>query len=115
VPISQYRDMFGNLCSRIVAPVGPLALRTTALLNVSGAFETRPSDGWGHPVQPLADDSLLFLLGSRYCETDLLVETVADVRPMRAKTRRLRGGMHYASLSLSPTMRHAQALQRLIC
>jgi hypothetical protein len=40
---------------------------------------------------------------------------VADVRPMRAKTRRLRGGMHYASLSLSPTMRHAQALQRLIC
>ncbi|MDE1184237.1 transglutaminase family protein [Paraburkholderia sp.] len=74
VPIAQYRDVYGNLCSRIVAPTGRLSLRTTALLDVSGAFETRPRDGWGHPVQQLPDDSLIFLLGSRYCETDLMVE-----------------------------------------
>ncbi|WP_326491260.1 hypothetical protein [Paraburkholderia sp. HD33-4] len=44
--ISQYRDLFGNLCSRIVAPIGRVALRTTALLNVPDAMETRPDDGW---------------------------------------------------------------------
>ncbi|OLL27325.1 transglutaminase [Burkholderia sp. SRS-W-2-2016] len=74
VPVSQYRDVFGNLCSRIVAPIGRIGLRTTALLNVSGAMETRSSDGWGHPVECLPDDTLVFLLGSRYCETDLLVD-----------------------------------------
>ncbi|GGD91304.1 transglutaminase-like domain-containing protein [Caballeronia grimmiae] len=75
VPIWQYRDLFGNLCSRIVAPVGRLRLRTTALLSVSSAMETRSGGGWGRPVEQLPDDTLVFLLGSRYCETDLLVET----------------------------------------
>ncbi|WP_248324095.1 transglutaminase family protein [Caballeronia sp. Sq4a] len=74
VPIRQYRDLFGNLCSRIVAPVGRVALSTTALLNVSDSMETRPIEGWAHPVEQLPDDTLTFLLGSRYCETDLLVE-----------------------------------------
>ncbi|KIG11154.1 transglutaminase domain-containing protein [Burkholderia sp. MR1] len=74
VPIRQYRDLFGNLCSRIVAPVGRVALSTTALLNVSDSMETRPTEGWAHPVEQLPDDTLTFLLGSRYCETDLLVE-----------------------------------------
>ncbi|GAB7537951.1 transglutaminase family protein [Burkholderia sp. 3C] len=75
LPLHQYRDGFGNLCSRIVAPVGRLDLSTTALLNVSGEMETRPSNDWGHPVEQLPDETLVFLLGSRYCETDLLVET----------------------------------------
>ncbi|MDR5795073.1 transglutaminase family protein [Caballeronia sp. LZ008] len=74
LPIRQYRDLFGNLCSRIVAPVGRVALSTTALLNVSDSMETRPTEGWAHPVEQLPDDTLTFLLGSRYCETDLLVE-----------------------------------------
>lgn len=74
LPVRQYRDLFGNLCSRIVAPVGRVALSTTALLNVSDSMETRPIEGWAHPVEQLPDDTLTFLLGSRYCETDLLVE-----------------------------------------
>lgn len=74
VPIGQYRDLFGNLCSRIVAPAGRVDLSTTALLNVSDSMETRPIEGWAHPVEQLPDDTLIFLLGSRYCETDLLVE-----------------------------------------
>ena len=75
VPIRQYRDLFGNLCSRIVAPTGRLDLRTTALLNVSGVMEVRSDRDWADPVELLPDDVLMFLLGSRYCETDLLVET----------------------------------------
>ncbi|MDP3866386.1 MAG: hypothetical protein Q8Q75_16940, partial [Rhodoferax sp.] len=36
IPISAYRDLFGNWCSRIVAPAGRLVLRTDALVNDSG-------------------------------------------------------------------------------
>jgi transglutaminase-like putative cysteine protease len=72
VPIRQYRDGFGNLCSRIVAPQGHIALSTSAVLEVSGEFESRAHDGRQHPVEDLPDECLVFLLGSRYCETDLL-------------------------------------------
>ncbi|WP_186069351.1 transglutaminase-like domain-containing protein [Burkholderia gladioli] len=73
LPVHTYRDGFGNLCSRIVAPAGQLALRTSALLNLLGEMERRDEPAWGHPVEQLPDDTLVFLLGSRYCETDLLV------------------------------------------
>jgi transglutaminase-like putative cysteine protease len=32
------------------------------------------NDGAQHPIQALPEDTLVFLLGSRYCETDLLSE-----------------------------------------
>ncbi|MFY7963002.1 MAG: transglutaminase-like domain-containing protein [Elsteraceae bacterium] len=72
VPIRPYRDGFGNLCSRIVAPVGQISLSTTALIRVSDQPETQPADGRQHNVEDLPDDCLVYLLGSRYCETDLL-------------------------------------------
>nr|WP_208452480.1 transglutaminase family protein [Burkholderia gladioli] len=75
LPISQYRDSFGNLCSRTVAPIGRVKFHTTAIINVPDVMETRPAGGRGHPVEQLPDETLIFLLGSRYCETDLLVDT----------------------------------------
>jgi transglutaminase-like putative cysteine protease len=75
VPVAQYRDGFGNLCSRIVAPPGRISLSTEALLEVPGEAETMPPEDWQHPVEELPDDTLVFLLGSRYCETDLLSDT----------------------------------------
>jgi len=72
VPIRQYRDGFGNLCARILAPPGRITLSTSALLEVDAEPERRPAEGWQHAVEDLPDDSLMFLLGSRYCETDLM-------------------------------------------
>jgi transglutaminase-like putative cysteine protease len=72
VPITHYRDGFGNWCSRIVAPPGRIRLSTTPVLEISGEFETPPLRGEQHPVENLPDDALVFLLGSRYCETDVL-------------------------------------------
>jgi transglutaminase-like putative cysteine protease len=72
VPITQYRDGFGNLCTRLLAPQGRISLSTTALLNVSDKPETPEPYGQQHPVEALPDECLVFLLGSRYCETDLL-------------------------------------------
>jgi len=72
VPITQYRDAFGNLCSRIVAPAGRISLSTTAVLEISAEPETIAPNSYQHPVEELPNETLMFLLGSRYCETDLL-------------------------------------------
>jgi len=72
VPITSYRDGFGNLCSRIVAPQGRIEISTSALLEISDQPEPWPAYGIQHAVQDLPEECLVFLLGSRYCETDLL-------------------------------------------
>ena len=72
VPITQYRDGFGNLCSRIFAPAGRISLSTTAVLEISAEPETIAPNSYQHPVEELPNETLMFLLGSRYCETDLL-------------------------------------------
>ena len=72
VPITAYRDSFGNWCSRIVAPAGELTLSTDALINDSGQPDPLVPYAWQTPVEQLPDETLLFLLGSRYCETDRL-------------------------------------------
>jgi transglutaminase-like putative cysteine protease len=72
VTILQYRDGFGNLCSRLVAPPGRIEMSTTALLEISGQPEERELYGHQHPVEELPNECMVFLLGSRYCETDLL-------------------------------------------
>jgi transglutaminase-like putative cysteine protease len=72
VPMTAYRDTFGNWCSRIVAPKGTLRLSTDAVVNDSGLPDIVASDARQTPVEALPDDTLLFLLGSRYCETDRL-------------------------------------------
>jgi transglutaminase-like putative cysteine protease len=74
VPVTAYRDSFGNWCSRIVAPQGTVRLSAQGLLQDSGLPEVVPHSAQQRPVPALPDETLLFLLGSRYCETDLLSE-----------------------------------------
>ncbi|GAC1537647.1 MAG: transglutaminase family protein [Myxococcales bacterium] len=75
VPISGYRDSFGNWCTRIVAPQGRTRITTDAIVNDSGAPDPVVSQARQVPVPELPEETLLFLLGSRYCETDRLSET----------------------------------------
>jgi transglutaminase-like putative cysteine protease len=74
IPIRAYRDSFGNWCGRIVAPAGRLRLSADALVNDSGQPDVVVPSAPQHAVQELPEETLLFLLGSRYCETDLLSE-----------------------------------------
>ena len=74
VPITAYRDTFGNWCSRIVAPQGQVRLSADALVNDAGRPDPIAAHARQTPVEQLPDETLLFLLGSRYCETDLLSE-----------------------------------------
>jgi transglutaminase-like putative cysteine protease len=73
IPISGYRDSFGNWCSRIVAPTGQLRITTDAIVNDSGKPDPVVIDAKQTPVEALPEETLLFLLASRYCETDRLM------------------------------------------
>jgi transglutaminase-like putative cysteine protease len=70
IPIRAYRDGYGNWCHRMVAPAGELRIWADALVNDSGLPDRRVEESEQHAVDSLPDDVLVFLLGSRYCETD---------------------------------------------
>lgn len=74
-PITGYRDSFGNWCTRLVAPAGNISIFSDAVINDTGAFDPVFPSAFQHPVETLPHETLVFLLGSRYCETDRLTET----------------------------------------
>jgi transglutaminase-like putative cysteine protease len=74
VSTSSYHDGFGNCCTRLVAPQGKLRLSTDALLQDAGTADLQTPDAHQHAVQDLPEETLVYLLGSRYCETDRLSE-----------------------------------------
>ncbi len=73
IPVSGYRDMFGNWCMRIVAPSGQTRLRSQAQLNDNGLADPSAPAARQIPVEYLPEEALTYLLGSRYCETDRLL------------------------------------------
>ena len=79
VPVRGYRDSFGNWCSRIVAPPGRFRLAASGLVNDSGLPDPVVPQAQQHAVDDLPEETLLFLLGSRYCETDRLMATAWDL------------------------------------
>jgi transglutaminase-like putative cysteine protease len=72
VPVTAYRDLFGNWCSRIVAPQGRFVISTDAVVQDSGLTDVIATYAEEVPVEQLPESTLVYLLGSRYCETDLL-------------------------------------------
>lgn len=75
IPITSYRDGFGNRCNRLVAPAGRLRLSADAVVRDSGEADEIATLAGQHFIEDLPDEFLVFLLGSRYCETDLLSQT----------------------------------------
>jgi transglutaminase-like putative cysteine protease len=75
VSMAAYRDGFGNWCTRLVAPQGHFSVTSEALVNDSGFPDPIFPAAIQHPVPQLPEETLVFLLGSRYCETDRLSET----------------------------------------
>ena len=74
LPMQAYRDSFGNWCTRLVAPKGRMRISANAVVRDTGAVDAFAPDARQIPVPELPEETLLFLLGSRYCETDRLSE-----------------------------------------
>jgi transglutaminase-like putative cysteine protease len=74
IPITGFRDAFGNWCNRGVAPAGRLRLSADCVIRDSGLPDEMMFAASQATVEDLPQDVLTFLLGSRYCETDRLSE-----------------------------------------
>ncbi len=75
VPFATYRDGFGNWCTRLVAPAGQIRIASAGTVADSGLPDPVFPHAIQHQVQDLPEDTLVYLLGSRYCETDELMQT----------------------------------------
>ena len=75
LPIAQYEDSFGNSCARFVAPVGEVRLYNSFLVEDSGEPDPVFVNAQQAAVDELPPEVLRYLLASRYCETDLLLNT----------------------------------------
>jgi len=73
VATDTYTDVFGNTCTRIVAPAGSVHITADAVIEDNGLPEPSFPEAKEHPVEELPHDTLLYLLGSRYCETQHLM------------------------------------------
>jgi len=84
VEATEYVDCFGNLCQRLVAPVGKLHLRTEVVIEVADQIAVNPGAA-PSIIQDLPEYALQFLLPSRYCPSDMLeslaVEVTAEAAP----------------------------------
>ena len=91
VPMYDYVDMFGNMCTRLTAPKGDLILSADFVVEDSGEVDLSAPDAPQLPVEELPDDILVYLLGSRYCETDRLLDSAwslfAGVEPGWARVQ----------------------------
>jgi transglutaminase-like putative cysteine protease len=110
VPFRTYTDSFGNTCTRLVAPKGSLKLSNRFVIHDDGKPDVMPVKARQAEVDELPDEVLVYLLGSRYCDTDKLA-TLAWKK--FGKTRpgytRLRAIMDYAHERIHFGYKHARA------
>ena len=74
IPANTYHDVFGNFCHVIRAPAGRLTMSTNFLVEDNGEPDAVDLQARQHELEELPVDTLVFLLGSRYCETDRFTE-----------------------------------------
>jgi transglutaminase-like putative cysteine protease len=79
VSIDAYTDSFGNICTRFVAPAGPVRLTNSTLIEDSGELDPIDLDASEVPISELPTENLRYLLASRYCEVDLLSNTAVEL------------------------------------
>ena len=84
VPAVEYTDIYGNLCQRLVAPHGKFSIHTSAEVMAADDMDTAQGACFVE-IQNLPESVLMYLLPSRYCESDRFGdqarEIVAFVQP----------------------------------
>jgi transglutaminase-like putative cysteine protease len=79
VPVQEFTDWFGNHAARIHAPAGPLRLHYDNAIHDTGNHEAKIDGARLHPVDELPHECLQFLLASRYCEVDRMLDMAWDL------------------------------------
>lgn len=72
VPVHTYTDSFGNVCGRVLAPAGTVRFLLDAKIRDNGKPDPEAPDARQHAIEDLPDETLQFLLPSRFGEVDKL-------------------------------------------
>jgi transglutaminase-like putative cysteine protease len=109
IPVTQYHDGFGNLCSRIVCLPGRTVLSADFMVRDSGQPDPVSLEAVQHPVENLPNEVIVFLLASRYCETehlsDLAWRLFGDIPPGWARAQAI---VDYAHRQITFGYEHAR-------
>ena len=79
VPLIEYTDSFGNICTRMLAPPGTLRLSNSTVIEDSGLLDACSPNAREVPVEELPTEVLRFLMASRFCEVDLLSPVAVEL------------------------------------
>ena len=125
VPISGYRDGFGNWCSRMLAPAGAMRIATDTVISDTGLLDPTAPDATQIPVQDLPEEALTFLIASRYCDSDKLQDVAwthfAHTQPGWARVQAICDFVHqriafgYEHARVTRTASEAYEEQRGVC
>ena len=125
VPISGYRDGFGNWCCRIVAPQGKVSISTNAVITDTGEPDAVIPGAPQIPVEDLPEEALVFLLASRFCDSDQLLDLAwklfGSAKPGWGRVQAICDFVHkhiefgYAHASVTRTASEAYAEKRGVC
>lgn len=78
VPATEYVDGFGNLCQRFTLPAGASVLDVEHEVEVADQIDVDRSAPLVPPAQ-LPDETLQYLLQSRYCPSDKMCERAKEI------------------------------------
>jgi len=74
VRVNEYTDTFGNRCARLIAKAGRMRFRSDGLVEDSGEPDRQERNAEQQEIYELPDEALCFLLPSRYCEVDRMLD-----------------------------------------
>ena len=74
LPMRSYIDLFGNRVTRVEVPAGLVTFSNRFVIHDSGEPDETLPDVRTTPVADLPNDVLLFLVSSRYCDSDKLAD-----------------------------------------
>ncbi len=78
IPVEEYTDIYGNLCQRLVAPLGYFSIHTSAEVKTSDYEDSAPG-AYFVEIHNLPESVLTYLLPSRYCESDRFSDLTQDI------------------------------------
>jgi transglutaminase-like putative cysteine protease len=71
LPMTEYIDLYGNYCQRMEVPKGKLVIDTLSIVVTNNQIESNPEANFTL-IQDLPEQTLIYLLPSRFCESDKL-------------------------------------------
>ncbi len=109
-PAHHYVDGFGNQCSRVLAPAGRTTLSSLFTIRDTGQPDEPFGDAIQHRVEDLPDEVIVYLLGSRYCDTQLLQDQAWALFGKTALgAERVRAILDYAHTRITFNYQHARS------